>query len=197
MSGHKIVKIVFAYQFNRLFTSLRINETSKPLSPLIGNDFNSLNFNEANFDLISKDLELVDQNDINVNCSEGEFTSKFYSIVFEICLKHTPLKSIKRSCLNNYHTINRKGKPYSAKTKRRTVARILVLKQHFPNSPNIAKLELKLKSFEDDRKNTGNILQMKKNKKKKREIRAIRNIKRNPKFFYSYAKKNCKVQKQN
>ena len=178
LSDHNLVEIPLTP--NNLL-SLSNEETHKSAPT----GFRALDLEKANFKKINQSLAAVDWVCLKASCTNEEFPSLFNETVLQICQNHCPPKtgSIKQKRKSQYgrnlHTLNRK--------KRKMRARLNTLKQLNPTSPFIPKLK----------KDIGRIcLQLKeivKSNLRSQEQKIVQKLRRNPKVFYSYVKKNSKT----
>ena len=174
ISDHNIMKIPLSYSFH----DFSVKENNKVPQNL--NDFHSLDFSKANFEVLSSLFDAVDWDSVMASCTPGTFAAEFHSKVLSICLQNVPPKAY----------FNQTSKPKStannSRKKRKILSRILALKQHNPTSANIPILESKLSAIEEQKKKQIQNLKLRK------ELKAIKNIKKNPAHFYKYAKKFSK-----
>ena len=117
--------------------------------------FNSLDFSNANFELLSSLFENVDWVSMFEH-SPNSFASDFHDKVLSICLENVPVKSHLTT------PIKRKNTGNNARKKRRLLARLFALKQYNPTSASIPALESKLLEFEQQKKDQVFKLKLKK-----------------------------------
>ena len=173
ISDHNVVKLPLAYSFG---SDSRKCDHRKPL---INEDtFRCLDFSKANFDLLSSLFNACDWDSL-LNSSPSDFAANFHDKILSICLQNVPKRTVFNQKKHKNHGNN-------ARKKRGILSRLFALKEHNPSSPTIARLELKLVHFEEQRKSQ--IYQS----KLRKELSAIQSIKKNPNHFYKYAKKFAK-----
>ena len=171
ISDHNVIKIPLSYSFESAEVTKSNNEVSKH-----EDTFNSLDFSKADFDILSASFDACDWDSMFSDSPEN-FAFNFHSKVLSICLESVP----KKPHLNP--SPKKKNHGNNARKKRKLLARLFALKQHNPSSPNIPVLESKLLQFEEQKKNL--LFQS----KLRKELNAIKNIKKNPSHFYKYTKK--------
>ena len=178
LSDHHLMSIILSDYFKESTQQKKQHSKNPPIPNK--SSFHSLNFHKANFDKINEDLEKVNWESIKAGTSNNMFPEVFYETVLSICRKHTPLKkpSYKPKKTKYYkacYAINRK--------RRKIKARLKALQQFQPQSRTITSLHRKLMALE---KEAGNkIIEF----KQREEQKVLEAMRKNPRFFYSYAKK--------
>ena len=176
ISDHNLIKIPLAYTFGH--PKSVVKRTPEPLRE---KSFSSLDFSNADYNVLSSAFDAIDWDKMQSECPTGSFASEVYSKVLSICLEYVPLKTC-----NKTHK-KKKGNPNLARKKRKILARLFALKQHNPESPQIKVLEESLKDVEAYKKSQITRAKL------RSELKAIDSIKSNPAFFYKYAKKFAKT----
>ena len=146
--------------------------------------FRALNLFDADFTKISESLEKVNWEETWSSCPFEDFPKLLYNIVLEKCQEFSPSKTPtmehrQTSYQRSYRTIQRK--------RRKLNGRLRCLQELNPSSPQIPKLQMKIRKFLDDLKHLSYSQQTKK------EMKAIEKIKTKPRYFFSYAKKLSKT----
>ena len=179
LSDHDLVTAILSSDFE---TSALSRQKSPPLHYYEDN-LNSLNFHKADFNKIDEELQMVDWESLKDSLTQEEFIVKFYQTVLQICSRHAPLKerSKKQKQSKHFKTC------YAVNRKRRKVKSKLKALQHLqPHSSKIKHYQSQLLNLEKEAKEKINQSQQ------EEEERAIKALKENSKYFYSYAKKRKK-----
>lgn len=195
MSDHKLVSIDLGY--NPCLRAPHCCDDSTDPPQIDGSDapvFSQFNFSKADFAQINEDLTNVNWDALNDANPGDEFVDIFYESVFQACTKSVPLKRTNlhpQSSNGNLDKGTMKILRINARKRTKIRKRLRFLKEFQPSSLTIKNLEENMKHLEINSKNA--IM-------KDREIherQAIENIKSNPRYFYSYAKKyskrKCKI----
>ena len=177
ISDHNVVEIIIPNsELTKCVESS--SDSDKAANKLKG--FNAIDLHKGDFSAISKELEVVDWENLWSSSSLEDFPELLSNTVLNICEKHCPKKSDKLRKLTKhqrtYRSLMRKKKRLNTRLK---CVRALTL-----DSPRVKSLEKKVKEVEDELK----LLTF--SKQEKDEVNAINKIKENPKYFYSYAKKH-------
>lgn len=177
LSDHDFVSIVIPDVF-RNPSSRRRYTNSRCYKELPLDHFNSLDFRKADFDKINEELEKVDWDNLKESCTTQTFPELFHSTVLTICSKYTPLKKLHKKQKSRYHKAC-----YSINRKRRKVkSRMKALQSLCPSSNMLTSLKNELVKLEKEAQEK--ILHC----KELEEERALKAIKTNPNYFYSYTK---------
>eukprot|EP00116_Pleurobrachia_bachei_P001864 sb/3462126/ len=178
ISDHKLVECL-----------LTINPTSL-LSPTTQiwdyHSFRGINIHKGNFDEMSVDLMKVDWKELQQLCKESgdpegeQFKELFVLTVLQIALKHCPRKRPKSR--------SQKGPLEKLRRRRRKLKpRIEALTKIGNNSRKLSEL------LEEENTILENIKKLSLDVLEKQEEKAAANIKINPRYFFSYAKKLSKT----
>ena len=135
--------------------------------------FRSLDFRRANFEEIREELRKVDWAQLRTSCSFEEFPKLFTETLYNICVSLVPMKKASTGKPKAFHALQRK--------KKRLFARLEAVSK-FGNSNHAQALKRKLALVSYDLKEAIA------NNADYQELKAVKKIKANPKFFYSYAK---------
>ena len=169
ISDHRIVEII-----NRQ-TLLTFDSPHKIRTKSLVN-FSHLNYNKANYEELISHLNSIDWNELNALCNLNEFAELFRLTILQLCQIYVPEKSTKK---NNTHAITRK----LILRRKKVVSRIRKFNSTCAGNLKCQKLQKEADKLFLEIKNS--IL----NDKKETELKAIDNIKINPRFFYTYANK--------
>ena len=179
LSDHNIVEV--AVTPNHCLSYINQSPIVKP--PPQG--FRALSLSQANFKKINQSLKNVNWSNLRSNCSSEDFPEVLNQVVLEICSKYCP----KKSTSNKYRRQRQKSTEgiHSLRRKKRKLKnRLLALSALRPSSPLV----------QDIKKQIGKICLTIKNKVKSNlnseERNIIKDIKDNPKSFFSYVKSKSK-----
>ena len=137
------------------------------------NEFRSLDFHNADFEVIKEKLDGVNWIDIRSGCSFEDFPKIFTETLFQICKESVPVKKIPSGRPRHLNALRRK--------KKKLEARLNALQNNNGHPAHIKSLKTDLALVHYDIKEAIN-----KNLDFK-EQKAVSKIKSNPKYFYSYA----------
>ena len=180
LSDHNLVKIVLGHNITTFSPSVK-----NPIDPL---SFRAVDYHNADFNAINDALRTIDWHglrDMIHDDSDGEqFLELIRLTVLQITLAYSPHK------VSGGQTKRPKGNRERNKLKRRrrkVKARLSALNKGNPDSRSIPKLkkEVNLLSFEIKESITRELNQ--------REAKAVKTIKSNPRYFFSFAKRFAKV----
>ena len=179
ISDHQLMSVILSDSFKGSTQHKKqfLNTSSVPNK----SGFHALNFHTADFDKINEDLEKVNWESIKAGSSNNMFPEVFHETVLSICRKYTPLKQLshkpKKSKYSKLcYAINRK--------RRKIKGRLKAVKQFQPQSRTIISLNKKLMALEKEAENK--IIEY----KQREEQKVLEAMRKNPRFFYSYAKKS-------
>ena len=166
LSDHNLVEVMLSH--NPL-------EPEKSHVPIFDeNEFRSLDFHNADFEIINQNLSNVNWDAIRSSCSFEQFPKLFTDTLFQICKASVPVKKVPTGRPRQLNALRRKRKKLEA--------RINALQTHNGCPDHIKSLQTKLALIHYDIKDAINRnLDFK-------EQKAVNKIKTNPKYFYSYAK---------
>ena len=166
LSDHRLVDVMLAW--NPL-------NPEKSETPKFGeNSFRSLDFHNADFDIVRKKLDDVNWTDLRSSSSFEDFPGLFTEKVLQICSSCVPMKTPPSGRPKHLNALRRR--------KNRQHARLQALIERGAPSDHIKEVTDKVALLQYDIK-----CAYVKNLDEK-ENRAVERIKSNPKFFYSYAK---------
>ena len=146
----------------------------------------TLNFEKSQWDKIKNELSAIKWNEALVNdLSAEEMCTYLHDKLYEICSKHTPVRK-KQTKVNSIP----RNRLKLIRKRKKLNSRINLLKYVKVNTSQIkiAKLEKKKHEVESDMK------VLIKEEIHQKEIDALKQMKKNPKFFYAYVKKFNKVE---
>ena len=180
LSDHELIRLQLGFDLIK-----PDKKDSLPLDPLT---FRAANYHKADFESINKDLSEVDWMELWELCNKelDQFLELLRLTVLQITLKHSPKKDSPAEIITNKTRGNKKT--YVLKRRRRKMnARIRALEIANPNSQKLLRLkeEVALLCY--------NIQEGIIEKLDKKERSAVEAIKKNPKFFFSYAKQKQKT----
>ena len=137
-------------------------------------EFRSLDFNNADFEVINERLHEVDWEDLRSSCTYQEFPALFTDTLFQICSSVVPKKKKPTGRPRALNALRRR--------KKRLKARLRALEQSNGDPGRISQIknDIALICYEIKEAIVKRLDQREKN--------AVSKIKANPKFFYSYAK---------
>ena len=181
LSDHNIVCAQLAFD-------ARSNVPEGPApKPVDDGTFFGLNLFKADMDSIAKELDKVDWKAIQATCPEDDSGSAFAELirlkVLEVCTLYTPKKS--ETTVSPY-VISRNRKILNRK-RRKLKSKLKSIQQMHPDSPKLRDIEDELSilavrvrdAIEEDIS--------------ARERKAVKCVKSNPRYFFSYAKKFSKL----
>ena len=175
LSDHNLVSIKTNYSLDALPKSLA--------PPKEKHTFRSLNMRKADFEKICNHLQSIDWDMLNEACTPSEFPELLRLTVLQVCELHAPEKR-PTSKKPNSHVRNRR---VLRRNKRKLQNKLKVMKELTPNETSkIEKTNAKLEEILEKIKQSTFDQQI------EEERKAIKSIKQNPQFFYSYAKRHAK-----
>ena len=182
LSDHNLVSVVLGYDARRNENYYHNVKEAEDFT------YFSLNLHKADLDAINRTLIDVEWNALHNLCQQEDDGSMFAELVrlttLQICYAHTPLKEIPAA--NARPKISRPRRILYRK-KRKLKARIGCLKRLNPDSLSLPTLEHKvnLMAYEIQQNISMEIHE--------RERKAVQCVKKNPKYFFSYAKRFSKL----
>ena len=175
LSDHKIIKIKTTYN---------VKSTLKNTKPHIPDfTFRSLNLQKADFNKISDHLKSLNWDELKSMCSLEEFSELLRLTVLQVCMLYSPAKSDKSAKINPYL----RARNILRRRKRKVRAQINAMKEKNITSKKIDKLRAELYEIEQ------NLKESIQNQRQASELKAVQAIIKNPRYFYSFAKKNNKL----
>jgi hypothetical protein len=184
LSDHDIVEVGLRYNPFQ-------NSQSTPPKQFDPHSFSSVKVHECNYEDMNDHLATIDWHmlsDLCKSCIADPDGSMFFELVrltvLQLTLIHAPAKEVPSS--NKTTKVTRQRKILNRK-RRKLQARLNCLKQHQPSSPTVKVLEDQLSLlYVDIRDSIAAELHS-------REERAVKVLKSNPRYFFSYAKRFSKV----
>ena len=174
LSDHNIVTVQTTYNL------VAPQHNEKPDIPK--DSFRQLNLFKADFDKINEHLESIVWEDLKALCSPDEFPELLRLTVLQVCMLYSPTKS-SHTKYKNFFTRER---DILRRRKRKVKPQIKSLSEKNPASRKLEKLRSEL--YDIDRKIKESIT----NQRASSEAKAVECIKKNPSYFYSYAKRFAK-----
>ena len=170
LSDHDMVDIMINYN--------PISYDAPPSPSFDENSFRSLDFHNADFEVIKKELLETDWKLLRSLCSFEEFPILFTNTLFKICSASVPAKKLPSGRPKHLNALRRR--------KKRLEARLNAVSQN-GNLHHAQNIQTQLALLHYDMKDA-----ICKNLDQK-EMKAVNRIKSNPKYFFSYAKSLSKV----
>ena len=177
MTDHNIVKCCFTHK------SLQSEQQVTPRTFQQKHPLDNLNIAKADWTAINEELEVINWDSEMENSSVEEMYQILENHIIDICTKHTPVRTRitnKYKIPNKRLALIRRKKRLNSKINCRKFVR-----ENFPENL-IQKLEKKKAEVEEEIRKS--IVEEKESK----EIKAIEQMKSNPKMFYTYMKKFSK-----
>ena len=177
ISDHNKINLILNYDFKTKYNKEEAIYT--PTHPL-----DQLNFNKSDWSAIRQELSQIDWTHFE-NKNVNEMCSELEDIVTEICGKHTPK-----------HKLGKKSKLYIPADRRAMIR----LKKNLNHKINLEKYikvnksEDKLKRLLEKKSEVEDKIKIShENEEKLKEIKMLKEIVKNPKVLYSYAKRKSKI----
>ena len=178
LSDHRIVKVKTTYNIK---TTKSVNRQRIP-----NQSFRSLNLQKSNFNDISEHLKSINWNELKALCSPDEFPELFRLTLLQVSMLFTPEKSAQSNKTNPFL----RSRNIIRRRKRKVRARInAITSQNNPNNQSSKLDRLRLELYNINESIKGSI----DTQRKHQESKAVKNIKANARYFYSYAKQNNKL----
>ena len=182
LSDHNLVSVVLAYDARR-------NENyGHYIKEMEDFSFFNLNLQKADLEGINGKLTKVDWKELSELCQPDEDGSLFAELirltVLQVCYIHAPIKEAQK--LDKRPKVSRTRRILHRK-RRKLKGRLNCIKNSNPTSQSIVKLEndLSLLTYEIQASISNELTQ--------RELKAVESVKKNPKYFFSYAKRFSKL----
>ena len=175
LSDHNIVSIMTQYPLD---SAPKVHTVSSE-----SHTFRSLNMQKADFDLIRNHLQTIDWDLLSDSCTSAEFPELLKLTVLQICELYTPEKVPPKKPLNK-HFRNRNTLRRNRRKLQNKLNMISSLTPHLTHK--IERVRTKLEDIHSKIKESIT------DQKIDEERRAVQNIKLNPRFFFSYAKRHAK-----
>ena len=178
LSDHNIVKVETTHNLLQPQPKTTVNV------PM--HSFRSLNLKKANFSAIGEQIRSVKWEELKSLCTPDEFPELFRLTVLQIAMLHAPQKTPRSSQENPYV----RARNILRRRRRKVRAQVNAISNASSNScpqSKLSKLRLELYNLSAEIKNSIYSQQ------KYHESKAVKNIKDNPRYFYSYAKRNNKL----
>ena len=182
LSDHKMVECILSHN--------PLKGYIQPFPEWEEGTFRAINYHKADFPRMNEDLQDIDWASLQSLCEKngGEDGSAFkdmiVSKVLEVTQRHSPAKQTSKR--SNKGRLERELN--SLKMKRRKInGKIRAMERNNPNSANLPKLNQEVSHITYQIKD--NII----SRLNEKELFAVKAIKSNPKFFFSYAKRFAKA----
>ena len=176
LSDHRIVEIQTTYNIK--------NKPSNPKPPILPYTFRALNFNKADFIQINNHLNNIDWNELKCLCSFEEFPELFHLTVLQTCMIYTPLKQENNNKRNEFIQARNILRRRKAKVK----TQINAIKSKNPTAKQKL-IKLRAELYDLNQKINQSII----TQQDQREYVAVERIKKNPRYFYSFAREKKKL----
>ena len=132
---------------------------------------------------INDHLKSIDWNELKSLCSIQEFPELFHLTVLQTCMLYTPLKEGKEAKLNQYV----KARNIIRRRKGKVRSQINAIKSKNPSAEKLRRLRAEL--YDLNQQLNHSIM----SQQDQREYVAVDRIKKNPRYFYSFARANRKL----
>ena len=178
LSDHNILKVNTTYNI--------LSSCKKPTAKIPHDSFRSLNLTKANYSAISDHLKTINWNKLKSLCTADEFPELLRLTLLQIAMLHTPKKSKRSKQLNPFI----RSRNILRRRRRKVRAQINAISHTHKDigpSSKLYKLRLELYTINEQ------IQESVHTQSKNQESKAIKNIKENPRYFYTYAKKHKKL----
>ena len=150
-------------------------------SNLPSHSFRNLKLHDANYEQIDNHLSEIDWDALRSCCTQEEFPELLHLTVLQVCELCCETKKI-----TNKNKLNRERRVLKRKRVKLKAKRQAILNSKNPNSNTLEAIRNQIFSLEDQIKETI------KNQQRLREEKAVESLKKNPSYFYSYAKRAAK-----
>ena len=178
LSDHNIVKMQTTHNL--------LKPQQKIPVKIPNHSFRSLNLKKSNFSEISEHLKTINWEELKSLCTPDEFPELFRLTVLQVAALHSPLKTTQSKKLNPFV----RARNILRRRRRKVRAQVNAISRQCkdsPPSPKLCKLRLELYNL------SANIKDSIHEQQKQQELKAVKNVKDNPRYFYSYAKRNNKL----
>ena len=180
LSDHNIVKV------NTTYNLLKPQGTTQPKVPF--HSFRNLNLKKANFSDISNQLKEINWKELKDLCTPDEFPELFRLTLLQVAMLHSPCKTAPSKKTNPFV----RARYILRRRKRKVRAQVNAIvsynsKDHAALTNKLRKLRLEIYNINEAIKDSVH------EEEKSKESRAVKNIKDNPKFFYTFAKNKKKL----
>ena len=180
LSDHNIVKV------NTTYNLLKPQVIAQPKVQF--HSFRNLNLKKANFSDISKQLKEINWKELKDLCTPDEFPELFRLTLLQVTMLHSPCKTAPSKKTNPFV----RARYILRRRKRKVRAQVNAMVNNTPT--NNAEITNKLRKLRLEMYNLNEAIKDSVHEEEKsKESSAVKNIKDNPKFFYSYAKKKNKL----
>ena len=183
MSDHKLVQLTLGYN--------PLKPTVHQPPPIDQHSFRAVNFHQADFDTMNRQISEIDWSALKQLCEDDEDGSDFLDLitltVLQITLINSPKKPVEHSRGENKKSQQCRERYILKRRRRKMNARLRALQERNPSSPIVAQLarDVNLLTFE--------ISELIIRQLNEKEAKAVSTIKSNPRYFYSYAKRHAKT----
>ena len=173
LSDHHLVNISTTY-------NVESNKAPKR-PPIPERTFRRLNLQQADFESINSHLDSISWDDLKALCSPDEFPELLRLTILQVCMLYCKDKPYHTNM--NIHTRNRKT---LRRRKRKVKSQINAIVDKNPNSQKLDKLRAEVHDIECKIKESIG------NQSHYKEKKAVEAIRKNPRYFFSYAKQFAK-----
>ena len=181
LSDHNLVSVKLTYNPSDPITH--------PLPDIEKHSFRAVDFHSCDFEVINSKLQEINWEDLQALCDNEDdqdgsmFLSLFNLTVLQIFLANAPPKPQGKDVLKNKFSRNRR---VLNRKRRQLSARLRALQTHSPSSPKIGRIKLELSTIHIKIRDS-HVDQV-----EARESEAVKVVKSNPRYFFSYAKRFAK-----
>ena len=178
LSDHNIIKMQTTYNL--------LKPEPKVQFRIPNHSFRSLNLKKADFSAISDHLSTINWEELKSLSTPDEFPELFRLTMLQVANIHFPQKTSRSKNLNPFV----RARNILRRRRRKVRAQVNAMSDKFKDSapsPKLDKLRLELYNL------SANIKDSIHEQQKQQELKAVKNVKNNPRYFYSYAKSKNKL----
>ena len=174
LSDHAIVKITTTYNF-------KSSENIRPKFP--PHTFRTLNLHKADFTAMDAYFDTIEWDTLRAICTPQEFPELFRLTVLQVCQMFAPDKSEQCNKTNPFV----RERNILRRRKKKIKPQIRAIEARNPTSNKLERLRAEIHDLDNEIKTS---IQT---QRKNQEDKAVKIIKENPRYFYSYAKRYSKL----
>ena len=175
LSDHNIVKIKSTYNIKTTHT--------RNTQHFQDHTFRSINLQKAKYSEINDHLKNVNWKELKDLCSPEEFPELLRLTVLQVCSLYSPTKSAQSKKSNSFT----RARNVLRRRKRKVNPQIKAIEKNNKKCKKLKKLRAEL--YDINQKIQDSI----KNQRQQNESKAVNSIKKNPRYFYSFAKQSNKL----
>jgi len=186
ISDHNLVSVTLGFDLRTPTDDRAGGITPDPYS------FRSLNCFEGDFEKMNDDFQDINWEQLFTLCAEtdgADFMELMRLTTLQLALLHCPRRLTPGKPANQQkkRPVNRQKQVLKRK-KRKLKSRLSAIERHEPNSPMIQEIKNQISLLCIDIRDAINT-----DFNYRRELKAVSTLKKNPRFFFSYAKKHSKL----